>query len=111
MAGVTKRVDGATGLLVVSKLVDETRQFEFDVSGKLGDNVTLSNVSTVTAQALGRVSGAEELTISSIEAVSDDAEIHFLAAGGTQNELYRVTCTFTTSASESLVALGAVAVE
>lgn len=92
--------------LTTIKRPGESRLYEFDFTDLLATGETVSAVSGVTATT---PSGSSALTVGSPTLTSPSAFVRI--SGGTSGYVYLLTCTVTTSASNTLVACGHLRVE
>ena len=81
--------DTPTGLPLAKKRDGETVPFDHDISGRISGDVDISAPPTLTATALGRITGASALTIDSVS--YSGKVIQFYASGGTTGEVYEVS--------------------
>ena len=82
------------------KQVAEAVILQFDFSADMATDETISTVSSVTPVSQAEVVGSSNVTCGSNAASGQIAQT--LVSGGTNLELYKITCIVTTSAGQTL---------
>lgn len=91
---------------IYTKRSPETIQYTFDFTPELGTGETVSSVSGVSQYEDGATT--TDLTIGSPTLSSPNVQV--LVGGGTVRKVYVLECTAVTSAGQTLIVQGAVAV-
>lgn len=87
-------------LQTVEKQVAEVVVMQFDFAADMAEGETISTVSSVTPVNQGEVGGSSNVSCGSNTASGQIAQT--LVSGGTNLELYKITCIVTTSAGQTL---------
>lgn len=87
-------------LQTTEKQVAEAVLLQFDFSADMAADETISTVSSVTPVNQGEVGGSSNVSCGSNTASGQIAQT--LCSGGTNLELYKITCIVTTSAGQTL---------
>lgn len=90
-------------LQTTEKQVAEAVIVQFDFTPDMAEGEALSSVDSVTPVNLGEVSGSSNVSVGSLAISSVSTKIaQCLVSGGTDDELYKLTCIVTTDAGQTL---------
>ena len=81
--------------------VGETRTLEMDFTNLLSTSETISSVDSVSQTIVGSTT-TSDLTLGSASLDSTSKKVRFTCTGGTENNLYLIEVTVTTSSSSVL---------
>lgn len=76
-------------LTTLQKQSYEERVFQFDFSGKMASDATISSVVSIVPTIEGYVPGSINITVASISAVGQ--LVQAIYRGGTSGEIYKIT--------------------